>query len=94
MPKPVLRTDVLEMKDLKEGMILKGTVRNVIDFGAFVDIGVHQDGLVHISEITERYINHPSEVLKVGQVVQVWIKDVDVKKNRIALTMKRKNVAQ
>jgi uncharacterized protein len=71
-------------------MELTGTVRNVIDFGAFIDIGVHQDGLVHISEITDRYIKHPSEVLKVGQIVTVWVKDVDVKKNRIGLTMKKK----
>jgi uncharacterized protein len=78
------------IKDLKVGMELTGTVRNVVDFGAFVDISVHQDGLVHISEITERYIKHPSEVLKVGQVVTVWVKDVDVKKNRIGLTMKKK----
>ena len=69
---------------------MTGTVRKVVDFGAFIDIGVHQDGLVHISEITERYIKHPSEVLKVGQVVQVWVKDVDVKKNRIGRTMKKK----
>ena len=90
LPAPVLRTDVMGIEDLKVGMELTGTVRNVIDFGAFVDIGVHQDGLVHISEITERYIKHPSEVLKVGQVVKVWVKDVDVKKNRIGLTMKKK----
>lgn len=87
---PVLRTDIMGIEDLKVGMELTGTVRNVIDFGAFIDIGVHQDGLVHISEITERYIRHPSEVLKVGQVVQVWVKEVDVKKNRIGLTMKKK----
>jgi uncharacterized protein len=72
-------------------MELTGTVCNVVDFGAFVDIGVHQDGLVHISEITDRYIRHPMEVLKVGQIVKVYVKDVDVKKNRIGLTMKRKN---
>ena len=71
MPKPILRTDVLEMKDLKEGMILKGTVRNVIDFGAFVDIGVHQDGLVHISQMSDRYIKHPLEVVSVGDIVEV-----------------------
>lgn len=94
LPAPTLRKDIMSIADLKAGMEVTGTVRNVVDFGAFIDIGVHQDGLVHISEITERYINHPSEVLKVGQVVQVWIKDVDVKKNRIALTMKRKNVTQ
>ena len=92
MPKPILRSDVLEMKDLKEGMVLKGTVRNVIDFGAFVDIGVHQDGLVHISQITNKYIKHPSEVLKVGDIVTVWVLAVDVKKNRISLTMKKDNV--
>ena len=88
MPKPMLRSDVLDIKDLKEGMELKGTVRNVIDFGAFVDIGVHQDGLVHISQICDRYIKHPSEVLKVGDIVNVKILSVDVKKNRISLTMK------
>ena len=88
MPKPILRTDVLDMKDLKEGMILKGTVRNVIDFGVFVDIGVHQDGLVHISQICDKYIKHPSEVLKVGDVVNVKVLSVDPEKNRISLTMK------
>ena len=88
MPKPMLRSDVLDIKDLKEGMELKGTVRNVIDFGAFVDIGVHQDGLVHISQICDRYIKHPSDVLKVGDIVNVKILSVDVKKNRISLTMK------
>lgn len=81
MPKPVLRTDVLDLKDLKEGMILKGTVRNVIDFGAFVDIGVHQDGLVHISEISEKYIKHPLEAVSVGDVVDVRVLGVDMKKN-------------
>ena len=86
MPKPVLRTDVLDMKDLKEGMILKGTVRNVIDFGAFVDIGVHQDGLVHISEMTERYIKHPLEAVSVGDVVDVRVIGVDLKKKRISLS--------
>ncbi len=88
MPKPMLRSDVLDIKDLKEGMELKGTVRNVIDFGAFVDIGVHQDGLVHISQICDKYIKHPSEVLKVGDIVKVKILSVDVGKNRISLTMK------
>ncbi|MDD6182118.1 MAG: Tex family protein [Lachnospiraceae bacterium] len=88
MPKPILRTDVLEMKDLKEGMVLKGTVRNVIDFGAFVDIGVHQDGLVHISQMSERYIKHPLEVVSVGDVVEVQVMSVDLKKQRIQLTMK------
>ena len=91
LPAPMLRTDIMGIEDLKVGMELTGTVRNVIDFGAFIDIGVHQDGLVHISEITDRYIKHPSEVLKVGQIVTVWVKDVDVKKNRIGLTMKKKN---
>ena len=88
MPKPILRTDVLEMKDLKPGMILKGTVRNVIDFGVFVDIGVHQDGLVHISQITDRYIKHPLEVLSVGDIVDVKVLSVDLQKKRIGLTMK------
>ncbi len=86
---PVLRTDVLDVKDLKAGMELKGTVRNVIDFGAFVDIGVHQDGLVHISQICDRFIKHPSEVLSVGDVVTVWVREVDEKKKRISLTMRR-----
>lgn len=90
MPKPILRTDVLEMKDLKPGMILKGTVRNVIDFGAFVDIGVHQDGLVHISQICDRFIKHPLEAVSVGDVVDVQVISVDVAKKRIALTMKIK----
>ncbi len=90
LPAPMLRKDIMSISDLKPGMEVTGTVRNVIDFGVFVDIGVHQDGLVHISEITDRYIKHPSEVLKVGQVVQVRIKDVDLKKNRIALTMRNK----
>ena len=88
MPKPILRTDVLEMKDLKPGMILKGTVLNVIDFGAFVDIGVHQDGLVHISQMTDRYIKHPLEAVSVGDIVEVKILDVDLQKKRISLTMK------
>ncbi len=89
MPKPILRTDVLEMKDLTEGMILKGTVRNVIDFGVFVDIGVHQDGLVHISEITDKkFIKHPLEVVSVGDIVDVKVLGVDMKKKRIQLTMK------
>ena len=87
LPKPVLRTDVLDMKDLQPGMELTGTVRNVIDFGAFVDIGVHQDGLVHISRLADKFIKHPSEVVKVGDVVKVWVVDVDMKKKRIALTM-------
>ena len=88
MPKPVLRSDLLSLEDLKEGMVLSGVVRNVIDFGAFVDIGVHQDGLVHISQICDRYIKHPSEVLKVGDHVQVKVLSVDPVKKRIALTMK------
>ena len=88
MPKPILRSDILEMKDLKPGMVLKGTVRNVIDFGAFVDIGVHQDGLVHISQITEKFIKHPLEAVGVGDVVDVQVISVDVPKKRIALTMK------
>ena len=88
MPKPMLRSDVLDINDLKEGMELTGTVRNVIDFGAFVDIGVHQDGLVHISQICDRYLKHPSEVLKVGDIVKVKILSVDVKKGRISLTMR------
>lgn len=88
MPKPILRSDILEMKDLQPGMILKGTVRNVIDFGAFVDIGVHQDGLVHISQITDRYIRHPLEAVSVGDIVEVKIVSVDVAKKRIALTMR------
>ena len=88
MPKPILRTDVMEMKDLKPGMVLKGTVRNVIDFGAFVDIGVHQDGLVHISQMTERYIKHPLEAVSVGDIVEVKVLSVDLEKKRISLTMK------
>lgn len=88
MPAPILRSDVLEMKDLKPGMVLKGTVRNVIDFGAFVDIGVHQDGLVHISQITDRFIKHPLEAVSVGDIVDVQVISVDTAKKRIALTMK------
>ena len=94
LPKPLLRTDVLDMKDLTPGMQLTGTVRNVIDFGAFVDIGVHQDGLVHISQISSRFIRHPSEVLKVGDVVTVWVLSVDLQKKRIALTMKQPKTEQ
>ncbi len=89
LPAPTLRKDIMSIEDLKVGMELTGIVRNVVDFGAFIDIGVHQDGLVHISEITERYIKHPSEALRVGQIVQVRVKEVDVKKNRIGLTMKK-----
>ena len=91
LPKPMLRHDIMGIEDLKEGMELKGTVRNVIDFGAFVDIGVHQDGLVHISQITNRFIKHPSEILKVGDIVDVWVLGVDVAKKRISLTMKKPN---
>ncbi|MBR0366935.1 MAG: RNA-binding transcriptional accessory protein [Clostridia bacterium] len=87
LPRPVLRTDVLDIADLKPGMALTGTVRNVIDFGAFVDIGVHQDGLVHISRMADRFIRHPSEVVRVGDVVKVWVVSVDARKKRIALTM-------
>jgi uncharacterized protein len=89
MPKPILRTDVLDMKDLTEGMILKGTVRNVIDFGAFVDIGVHQDGLVHISQMTDKFIKHPLEVVSVGDIVDVRVMSIDLLKKRIQLTMKQ-----
>ena len=89
LPKPILRTDVLEMKDLKPGMVLSGTVRNVIDFGVFVDIGVHQDGLVHISQVSDRFIRHPSEAVSVGDVVKVVVLDVDEKKKRISLSMKQ-----
>ena len=89
LPKPILRTDVLEMKDLKSGMVLTGTVRNVIDFGVFVDIGVHQDGLVHISQVANKFIRHPSEVVSVGDVVKVVVLEVDEKKKRISLSMKQ-----
>lgn len=89
LPAPLLRTDIMSMEDLKTGMELTGTVRNVIDFGAFIDIGVHQDGLVHISQITNRFIKHPSEVLKVGDIVKVWVLGVDVPKKRISLTMRK-----
>ena len=89
LPKPILRTDVLEMKDLKPGMVLTGTVRNVIDFGVFVDIGVHQDGLVHISQVADKFIRHPSEVVSVGDVVKVVVLEVDEKKKRISLSMKQ-----
>ena len=89
LPKPILRTDVLEMKDLKPGMVLTGTVRNVIDFGVFVDIGVHQDGLVHISQVADKFIKHPSEVVSVGDIVKVVVLEVDEKKKRISLSMKQ-----
>ena len=88
LPAPILRTDVLEMKDLKPGMVLSGTVRNVIDFGVFVDIGVHQDGLVHISQVCNRKLQHPSEVLQVGDIVKVMVLEVDEKRKRISLTMR------
>ena len=87
-PAPVLRSDVLTMEDLKEGMVLKGTVRNVIDFGVFVDIGVHQDGLVHISQICDRYIKHPLEAVKLGDIVTVKVLSVDLQRKRISLTMR------
>ncbi len=92
LPPPLLRSDIMELKDLKSGMELKGTVRNVIDFGVFVDIGVHQDGLVHISQLCDRFIRHPSEVVKVGDIVTVWVLDVDVNKKRISLTMKKSSL--
>ena len=90
LPAPVLRDDVLDMADLKPGMVLTGTVRNVIDFGAFVDIGVHQDGLVHISEMSDKFVKHPSDVLSVGDVVSVRVLGVDLQKKRISLSMKSK----
>ncbi|MBQ8120069.1 MAG: S1 RNA-binding domain-containing protein, partial [Ruminococcus sp.] len=90
LPPPLMRSgDVMELSDLKEGMELMGTVRNVIDFGAFVDIGVHEDGLVHISQMCNKYIKHPLEVVKVGDVVKVWVLGVDLKRKRISLTMKQ-----
>lgn len=92
LPAPLLRTDIMSLEDLKPGMELTGTVRNVIDFGAFVDIGVHEDGLVHISQITDRFIKHPSEVLKVGDIVKVWVLSVDIKKKRISLTMRKEKL--
>ena len=88
MPAPILRSDVLDLEYLKPGMVLKGTVRNIVDFGAFVDIGVHQDGLVHISQMTDRFIKHPLEAVSVGDIVDVKVISVDVAKKRIALTMK------
>lgn len=88
MPKPILKSDVLTMDDLKEGMVLKGTVRNVIDFGCFVDIGVHQDGLVHISQISNKYIKHPLDAVKLGDIVDVKVLSVNKEKGRISLTMK------
>ena len=89
LPPPILRTDILELKDLQPGMTLTGTVRNVIDFGVFVDIGVHQDGLVHISQISSKFLKHPSEAVSVGDVVKVVVLEVDEKKKRIALSMKQ-----
>ena len=89
LPKPVLKSELMSIENLKDGMILTGTVRNVIDFGAFVDIGVHQDGLVHISEICDRYIKHPKEALSVGDVVNVKVLSVDMKKNRISFSVKQ-----
>ena len=89
LPPVLLRKDVLEIKDLKPGMVLTGTVRNVIDFGAFVDIGVHQDGLVHVSQVSSKFIRHPSEVLSVGDIVKVVVLDVDEKKHRISLSIKQ-----
>ena len=89
LPKPLLRSDVMEMSDLVPGMELTGTVRNIVDFGAFVDIGVHQDGLVHISRRCDKCIRHPREVLKPGDIVTVWVLEVDQKKKRISLTMKK-----
>ena len=88
LPPPLLRTDVMELKDLKPEMILTGTVRNVIDFGAFVDIGVHEDGLVHVSQLADRFVKHPSQVVKVGDIVKVKVLEVDMKRKRISLTMK------
>ena len=90
LPQPMLRSDIMDLKDLKSGMELTGTVRNVIDFGVFVDIGVHQDGLVHISELSDRYIRHPSEVVKVGDIVNVTVLGVEPEKKRISLSMKKK----
>ena len=89
LPKPILRTDVMKIDDLKPGMELTGTVRNVVDFGAFVDIGVHQDGLVHVSQISDSFVKNPADVLKVGDIVKVRVLSVDVKKQRISLTMKK-----
>ena len=91
LPPPLLRKDILDIKDLKEGMEVTGTVRNVVDFGAFIDLGVHHDGLVHISQISDKFIRHPSEMLSVGQVVTATVLSVDLQKNRIALTLKKKS---
>ena len=89
LPAPILRTDVLDIKDLKPGMTLSGTVRNVVDFGVFVDIGVHQDGLVHISQVCDKFIRHPSEAVKLGDVVKVVVLEVDEKRHRISLSMRQ-----
>ncbi len=89
MPKPIFRNDVLKIDDLKEGMILTGTVRNVVDFGAFIDVGLKNDGLVHLSEMSEKYIKHPMELVAVGDTVTVKIKSIDISRQRIGLTMKR-----
>ena len=88
MPKPILKTGIIEMKDLRPGMVLSGTVRNVSDFGAFVDIGVHQDGLVHKSQMANRFVKHPLDIVKVGDIVEVAVLEVDEKRKRISLTMK------
>ena len=87
MPQPILKSDVLELKDLTVGMKLQGTVRNVVDFGAFVDIGLHEDGLVHISKITDKYIKHPSEVLSVGDIIDCYVEEIKLDKNKVSLTM-------
>lgn len=87
MPKPLLKKDVLQLEDLKEGMELQGTVRNVVDFGAFVDIGVKQDGLVHISKLSNQFVKHPLDVVSVGDIVTVWVEGVDVQKGRVSLSM-------
>jgi uncharacterized protein len=88
MPKPKLRKNVLSIEDLEEGMILEGTVRNIVDFGAFVDIGVHQDGLVHKSQLANKFVKHPLDIVNVGEIVNVKVLDVDIKRNRIQLSMK------
>ena len=88
MPKPILRTDVLDLKDVKPDMVFTGTVRNVIDFGVFVDIGVHQDGLVHISQLSDKFVKHPTDVVQVGDIVQVKVLDVNTERKRISLTMR------
>ena len=88
LPPPQLRTDIMDIKDLKPNMVLTGTVRNVVDFGVFVDIGVHQDGLVHISQLSDKYVKHPMDVVQVGDIVRVKVLDVDVERKRISLTMK------